>query len=1034
MKNIVKLLVLGAMTVGALVGCDDKTSSTTPTTSQEVTSSSQITSSDSSISSALPSSDSHSSAQPSSSSSSSIAPSSSSATSSSSVTSSSTPASSSIAPTLTGITLNTENVKKEYRHKENLDLTGLVVTANYSDNSTKAVTDYSTNPSNGSALNLVGSINVIVSYQTFTADFTITVNKQLVGVAINTDNVKKEYEQGEALDLTGLVVTAKYSDNTTAKVTDYTTNPENGTVFNEIKEETITVTYGPYTETFNVNVVKPTKRNWTAEESKIMSDHLYGVVLPYTGFEESVVTYSAQYDTVYINGGAATAETLESYARAMSFNGFVMTYNTGSYIFRKTLNTEAGERYLKVVYYIDETNQFSLEAYDPYVYSFPTDAATYLALKLGSQVVAPAFTATRYEVDLQNGAIFCYTESTTAVADYTSILDIAGWDVTGGLDAVTGFYTAIAPDKSYMLYYKYDTEQHHSLDIYFYPVNFWNDEPIKAFYAKYADFSIDIPALSVTGASYLFEESELNASAYASGQLEFVHAFMYVIGGKQENLAPYATLLTNNGWEVAGGNTYYEAKKAVGTQGLARIEASYDRTVGVIVTFYAKLDPFPTTGWPYERVAELLGEDITDTVPAYTASNNGYTVLNDAFGTAVVVAVDTGTEESCIGTYRKVLLFNGYELVEGMTSQYISPNKQIIVSVYKGTSGSFTIEFYPAPYYTWPTAKIASMLNTLFGNITEVVPAYTGGVEYTVDENDGDLYITITLPEDVEADDAVTAYVGILTTNKFTETGVDADDDMHYSSELGQLDVCPYANLGDLVIYVTSLNAKKWPSDDIEDWLSAKNFTDALPQYEGEYVSAYTEDDEGQFSVVIVLDNASSKDIEDAMSGYCYTLYQSQFTHTYTLPFGLGEEYTSPNNQFTVIVSPTDDGFELLLDEAEKPPVTGGNFPSETILEYFPQANGILPVIADEDATYETDAYTGYVGLTVAFADRSDAEYAYSQYIADLVEYNYVAQEIWGGYATAYYSPDGTFCVVLTEYFNANTVYIDYYDADSPYL
>ena len=950
MKNIVKLLVLGAMTAGALVGCDDRrNSSVTP--SSEATSSSQTTSSETSISSLLPSSDSSSSAPVSSNN----VTSSSTAPSSSTVTSSSTPASSSVAPTLTGITLNTENVKKEY-------------------------------------------------------------------------------EQGEALNLTGLVVTATYSNNTTANVTDYTTNPVTGTVFNEIKEETITVSYSSFSETFKVNVVKAVKKDWTADEAKIMSDNLYGQVLPYTGFEESVVTYSAQYDTVYIIGGAATAESLESYARAMSFNGFVLTSNNGSYIFRKTLTTNDGERFLKVVYYIDENSQFYLEAYDPYVYAFPTDVATYYAYQFGSEVVAPAYTASRYEIDIQNNAIFCYTETATADTDYTATLKVANWDTTGGLDATTGFYTAVSPDKAYMLYYKYDSENFHSLDIYFLPVNFWNGAPIKAFYAKYTDYTVDIPALNVAGANYLFQESSLNEGAYASGQLEFVHAFMYVIGGKQENLAPYATLLTNNGWEVTGSGTSYEAKKAVGTEGLARIEFSYDRTVGVIVTFYAKLDPFPTTGWPYERVAELLGEEITDTVPAYTGTNKGFTVLNDAFGTAVVVAVETGTENTAIATYKKILESNSYELVEGMTSQFISPNKQIIVSVYMGTSGSITIEFFPAPYYTWPTSKIAKMLNELFGTITEVVPAYTDGVEYTVDENDGDLYITITLPEDVEADDAVTAYVGILTTNKFTETGVDADDDMHYSSELGQLDVCPYANLGDLVIYVTSLNTKKWPSNDIDEWLTARNITDTLPQYEGEYVSAYTEEDEGDFSVVIVLDNASEKDIEDAMGGYCYTLYQSQFTHTYTLPFGLGEEYTSPNEQFTVVVSPTDDGFELLLDEAEKPPVTGGNFPSETILEYFPQADGILPVIADEDATYETDAYTGYVGLTVVFADRSDAEYAYSQYIADLVAYNYVAQEIWGGYATAYYSPDGTFCVVLTEYFNANTVYIDYYDADSPYL
>ena len=128
MKNsLIKSILLGAIAIGMMVGCDDnsQTSSQLPPSSNT---SSVISSSSSDIIS--------------------------SSTTSSSISSSSTSSSSSsVAPTLTGITLDTTNVKKAYDYGDKLNLAGLVVTANYSDNSAKAVTDYATDPANESILN-----------------------------------------------------------------------------------------------------------------------------------------------------------------------------------------------------------------------------------------------------------------------------------------------------------------------------------------------------------------------------------------------------------------------------------------------------------------------------------------------------------------------------------------------------------------------------------------------------------------------------------------------------------------------------------------------------------------------------------------------------------------------------------------------------------------------------------------------------------------------------------------------------------------
>lgn len=258
-KSFIKIatLMLGVTLVAT--ACDfgktTSTSETSQSSSSEVSTQTSITSSD--ISSSTTTSNSQSS-----------------------VSSSST--SSSIIPTLTGISLNTDNVKKEYNYGETLNLAGLVVTASYSDNTTTQVANYTTNIANGSELKTVGENDVVVTYESFTASFKITVSKVLTGIELNTENVKKAYGYNEALDLTGLVVTAKYNDNSTAVVTDYTTDPANGTVLTSIGEFTVTVTYQGKTATFGYEVSK-VLTGIRVDATNVKKDYFYGDTLDLTG-------------------------------------------------------------------------------------------------------------------------------------------------------------------------------------------------------------------------------------------------------------------------------------------------------------------------------------------------------------------------------------------------------------------------------------------------------------------------------------------------------------------------------------------------------------------------------------------------------------------------------------------------------------------------------------------------------------------------------------------------------------------------------
>ena len=131
---------------------------------------------------------------------------------------------------LSGIAITTAPNKVNYNEGENFDKTGMVVTATYSDGSTAAVTGYTV--TDGENLT-AGKTSVTISYTengvTKTATQTITVKaKELTGIAITTAPNKVNYNEGENFDKTGMVVTATYSDGSTAAVTGYTvTDGEN---------------------------------------------------------------------------------------------------------------------------------------------------------------------------------------------------------------------------------------------------------------------------------------------------------------------------------------------------------------------------------------------------------------------------------------------------------------------------------------------------------------------------------------------------------------------------------------------------------------------------------------------------------------------------------------------------------------------------------------------------------------------------------------------------------------------------------------
>ncbi|MDR0372129.1 MAG: bacterial Ig-like domain-containing protein [Nitrososphaerota archaeon] len=237
------------------------------------------------------------------------------------------------------IEVTSEPNKTKYAEGEALDLSGLIITATYSNNSSKTVTDYIINPTSDTILTTVGNVTVNVSYtengETKTTSFTVSVEKMgvthiLDSIIVSTYPTNRNYTVGEVLDLSGMVIIAKYSNGETADVTALVaTDPVNGTALITVGTQRVTVSYNEYNITrqdhFNVtvnakpsmlvgiNVTLPSKLVYTVGEvldltglvvtaiysdgsPKVVTDYtitpLNGTVLPIVGTQNITISYT----------------------------------------------------------------------------------------------------------------------------------------------------------------------------------------------------------------------------------------------------------------------------------------------------------------------------------------------------------------------------------------------------------------------------------------------------------------------------------------------------------------------------------------------------------------------------------------------------------------------------------------------------------------------------------------------------------------------------------------------------------------------
>ena len=162
---------------------------------------------------------------------------------------------------LKSIAVTKDPTKTKYYVGDTLDTTGMVVTATYSDGSSKTATGWTCSPTK---LNTKGTQTITVTYieggVSKTTTFDVTVNEKetdpeatLTSIEVTTVPTKTVYDKGEELDTAGIVITATYSDGSTKTIS------ASGCAFTGFDSgsagtKTVTVTYQRKTDQFTVSV------------------------------------------------------------------------------------------------------------------------------------------------------------------------------------------------------------------------------------------------------------------------------------------------------------------------------------------------------------------------------------------------------------------------------------------------------------------------------------------------------------------------------------------------------------------------------------------------------------------------------------------------------------------------------------------------------------------------------------------------------------------------------------------------------------
>lgn len=316
-------------------------------------------------------------------------------------------------------------------------------------------------------------------------------------------------------------------------------------------------------------------KDWTSAQKKIMSDHLYGVTLPYIDLsEETVVQFVSRYKEVQILGPESVSvnqDILKDYASLLSSNGWIdasYQYNGElpeyRFAYQKSVQTEVGEAYVDVQFYAyDEASKkdategsFVLAAIGDHVfYDFPSDMFDAETKYRGSNITVPSFQADFYDVlEPENIDVYCFTEDSDSETKYKDIL-LKTNNYTPVNGKINGKNYAISKDNKFAVGFMYH-EISKALEIFVddiptlpsSPSSQWPKEGLSQAFNKYQATPFDVPSFEFDGAEYLGYEDEYNEGYLQEGVKEMVTYIIEVHNATLESFNGYLNTLKDSSW------------------------------------------------------------------------------------------------------------------------------------------------------------------------------------------------------------------------------------------------------------------------------------------------------------------------------------------------------------------------------------------------------------------------------------------------------------------------------------------------------
>ncbi len=240
--------------------------------------------------------------------------------------------------TLKSIYISQKPNKTTYNEGEQLDLTGLIVKAVYSDGTEKITVDYDVTGYEPAE----GTYDVKVTYLKKTTSFRVTVEgKKLTAIEIESIPDKTVYQIGEGLAIKGLKVKGTYSNNTTEELKDfYLENVDGFSKTAGVKK--ITVSANDLTADFEVEVTEKILTGIEVTSAPTLTSYVIGQDLSDSG----MIVHA-----VYSNGS----------------KNVINDYSVSGYNSR-----EAGEQEVTVTYN-GFSDSFNVDVVEPNSYELPGD-------------------------------------------------------------------------------------------------------------------------------------------------------------------------------------------------------------------------------------------------------------------------------------------------------------------------------------------------------------------------------------------------------------------------------------------------------------------------------------------------------------------------------------------------------------------------------------------------------------------------------------------------------------------------------------